>query len=180
MAEQKVPPPEMTVTIVSAGKPIKVLNYNQSPYVFKSLGGGYYVNESYPKTYILVINELPVIPENYPLLIFASRKVTFRQALQQILADGAYSYISYAYIVRPKLTHEVLTMAGVMSMPKENLEFIMQDIGEDLAKLNPDLMLDNISVEYQLGRMSLEDRFVGLDVEDRRKMFQMLRDEGFG
>jgi hypothetical protein len=28
--------------------------------------------------------------------------------------------------------------------------------------------------------MTIDDRLSGLGVEDRRKMFQMLRDEGFG
>ncbi len=188
IAEQKVPPHEMTITIISAGKPRNVLKYNQPPHIFKPLENGYYINEGCPQTTIIVINELAITPENYPLLIFASRKITFRQALQQMLVDKAYTYISYAYRVRPQLTHEVLAMEGITSIPRENLEFIAQDIGTDLLEfISPDIQLDRIPVEYQLeripiedqlARMSLEERLTGIDLEERRKLFEMLRDEG--
>ena len=168
MAEQKMPFEEMTITIVSAGKPRKVLAHNQPPHIFKALGNGYYKNEGHPATYILVINELALIPKNYPLLIFASNKDTFQQALKQILDDKAYTYIRYAYEVRPQMTKEMLTMAGVTHLPKENLEFIAQDIGEELvAFLSPELRLRDITAEEMAARMTFEERLAGVPPEER-------------
>jgi hypothetical protein len=39
----------------------------------------------------------------------------------------------YVYEVRPKVTREVLTMAGISTSSRKDLEFMAEDIGPELV-----------------------------------------------
>lgn len=57
-------------------------------------------------------------------------------------------------------------MAGKYHLPRKNLEFIKNDIGEELLSL--------FSVEERLRGLSPEERLRGLNAEERRKLKQLL------
>ena len=136
MGEKQLLSSQMSVSIVCAGKPTKLLQGSEA--VFKSIAPGYYLGDEKPPTLIIVINELPMIPKNYPLLLFASSKRKFCQFLHKIMADTAYHvYLQYAYIVRPTITKEQINMHSAY-ITEENLAFIVQDIGDQLMPLITD------------------------------------------
>ncbi|MBC8236074.1 hypothetical protein H8E77_41540 [bacterium] len=153
---------QVTITIICARKPRKLLS--QIP--FQAVRDGIYVRHSELPVYLIVINELPIVPKNYPLLLFASSKEKFQQFLQQTLEVENLDYISFAYHLRPQLTKEVLTMVGRHRIPKKDLEFMAKDIGPEL--------LPFIEPEEVLKHLSLEDRLRGLNVEERRTLKQLL------
>ncbi|MEM7534689.1 MAG: DUF4351 domain-containing protein [Chloroflexota bacterium] len=145
-------PDEMTVTIVCAVKPRAVITYAKDKLTcafVKTDRKGYYKTDETPPVYLIVINELPIIPLNYPLLLFASSERVFRAFLQQVVENENYSYQWYALKVRPQLTREVIRMAGLpSSMTVEDLEFLAEDLGPDLMSV-----------------ISLEDMFKGMNRE---------------
>lgn len=133
---KQVSPFDMTVTIISAGKPHKVPTYaGELKRPFKAMAQkGYYKSDEHPPIYLIVVNELAIVPKHYPLLIFASSEQKFREFLEQVITVGEYTYVRYAYEVRPFITKEVLTMAGVASrLSRKELEFMAKDIGPELA-----------------------------------------------
>jgi hypothetical protein len=187
---KQVSPFDMTVTIISAGKPHKVLTYASElkrPFVAMAQKG-YYQCDEYPPLYLIVINELPVTPKHYPLLLFASSEQKFREFLAQVIVAGEYTYIRYAYEVRPQITKEVLTMSGVASrLSRKDLEFMAGDIGPELVPfLNPEDVVKGMNDEKQqrlLAMFSVEARLAGISVEeflqrispkDRKKLFELV------
>ena len=91
LGERDIEPLDMTVTIISAGKPNTVLEYAktlQQPFNPISNKDGYYKREGSPPIYLLIVNELPLTPKNYPLLVFASSERKFREYLEQVVAEG--------------------------------------------------------------------------------------------
>lgn len=188
LSERKVSAFELTVTVICAGKPQAVLTYAQQlQRPFMPVADGYYKREGYPPLYLIVINELPIIPKNYPLLLFASSDRKFREFLEQVVVAGNSTYIRYAYEVRPKVTKEVLTMAGISStLSREDLEFMAEDIGPDLAPfLKPEDVVKGMDPEKQvrLFRSSLEEllKSIGLEKlmtemnpENRKQLLELL------
>jgi len=176
LGENDLLPDQMTVTIVSARKPRQVLSRRQKV-GFQALGGGYYLRSGEFAVYLIVINELPILPKNYPLLLFTSSAKQFRQFVQQVVKEENWDYIRFAYRLRPKITKEVLTMAGRHSIPRKDLEFMAKDIGpeilpylneEDLLKhLSPEARLRGLNPEDLLKQLSPEDRVRGLNPEER-------------
>jgi len=66
LGEQKIPPEQMVVTIVCAGKPKTVFTYAErlaQPFV--AVEAGYYRRQGQPSIYLIVINELPITPKNW-------------------------------------------------------------------------------------------------------------------
>jgi len=176
LGENDLLPDQMTVTIVSARKPRQVLSRRQKV-GFQALGGGYYLRSGEFAVYLIVINELPILPKNYPLLLFTSSAKQFRQFVQQVVKEENWDYIRFAYRLRPKITKEVLAMAGKHSIPRKDLEFMAKDIGpeilpylneEDLLKhLSPEARLRGLNPEDLLKQLSPEDRVRGLNSEAR-------------
>ena len=168
MGENKIPLDEMSITIVCAGKPRKVLENTLLPHTFTESEAGWYQRVGFPQVTIIVINELPATAENYLLLIFAGSERKFRQFFQQVLEERQFDYLPYAYQVRPQITKELLLMAGVYSIPRENLEFIAQDIGEELIEfISPKLRLRGMSVQDRLAGIAPADRLAGITPQDR-------------
>ena len=134
--------------------------------------------------YLIVPNELPIIPKNYPLLMFASSAKKFRQFLQQMVEERNWNYIGFAYRLQSQITKEVLAMAGIHGIPKKDLEFMAKDIGPDilpyidkedlLKQLTPEDLLKQLTPEDLLNQLSLEDRLRGLNSEERRRLRQLL------
>ena len=183
LGENDLLPDQMTVTIVSARKPRQVLSRRQKV-GFQSLGGGYYLRSGEFAVYLIVINELPILPKNYPLLLFTSSAKKFRQFVQQVVKEENWDFIHFAYRLRPKITKEVLTMAGRHSIPRKDLEFMAKDIGaEILPYLKEEDLLKRLSPEARLRGLNPEERLRGLNPEDllryltpeaRRRLQQLL------
>lgn len=135
LSEEKLSAFTLTVTIICASKPQTVFTYAEKlKQPFTAVTEGYYKQEGIPPLYVVVINELPIVPKNYPLLLFASSIRKFREFLEQVVMEKNSTYIQYAYEVRPKITREVLTMAGISTtLSRDDLKFMAEDIGPELA-----------------------------------------------
>jgi hypothetical protein len=190
-------PETTTVTIISAGKPRSVFTYakdkRKQPFV-ATAEKGYYKTEEQPLIYLIVVNELPVMPKNYPLLLFASDQRKFRKFLQQMIVEGQRTYIRYAYEVRPQVTKEVLTMAGISArISRKDLEFMASDIGRELvavmnpkdvlsamnpkdvlSAMNPKDVLSAMNPKDVLSAMNPKDVLEGLDTEKQKKLIALL------
>lgn len=178
----------MTVTIICAGKPRTVLTHAQTFQPFRQIAAGYYKNEAHPPVYLIVLNELPILPKNYPLLLFSSSDRKFRQFLKKLIAEGNTKYTRYAYKVRPQVTREVLTMAGIStSISRKDLEFMAEDIGPELvAIMRPEEVLKSIGPEKQrqlisllspkeiLANISIEQLLKDLNSEQRKKLVALV------
>lgn len=175
MSQQKVSVEEMSVMIVSAGKPRKVLQGALSPHKFTEVATGYYQNDGFPTVTIIVINELPITAENYPLLVFASSETKFRAFLSEMLRGQQFELVPLAYQVRPFVTKELLLMAQRYSIPKKNLEFIAKDIGEELMPFfSYEERLAGIPMEEVLANVPTEERLADIPAE---KQIESLSDE---
>jgi hypothetical protein len=185
LQEKAVSPFDMTVTIISAGRPRTVLTYADKlkrPFVAMA-EKGYYKSNEYPPPYLIVINELPIVPKHYPLLIFAASEQKFREFLEQVITVGEYTYIRYAYEVRPHITKEVLTMAGVASrLSRKDLEFMAEDIGPDIiAVMNAKTLLKGLNTEKQqelfsqmLATGNFENLIDGINPDQQKRLFELV------
>ena len=175
LGEHDVLAPQMTLTIVCSRKPRNVLS-RRLGVPFQSLGEGYYVRDNGDlMIYLIVPNELPIIPKNYSLLLFASSARKFRQFLQQTVEERNWNYTRFAYRLQSRITKEVLAMAEIHSIPKKDLEFMAKDIGpEILPYIDKEDLLKQLTPEDLLKQLSLEDRLRGLNSEERRRLRQLL------
>jgi hypothetical protein len=174
LGEQDVSLQEMTVTVICAGKPRTVLAYAQAFQPFRRIEAGYYKNEAHPPVYLIVINELPLVPKNYALLLFASSEHKFRQFLDKVIIEGNTRYIRYAYEVRPQVTREVLTMAGISTtISRKDLEFMAEDIGPELvAIMSPEEVVASLEPEKQKKLLTLLTR--RLNAKERKLLLDLL------
>jgi hypothetical protein len=177
IGEQEIPPEQMVVTIVCAGKPKTVFTYAErlaQPFI--PVEAGYYRRQGQPPIYLIVINELPITPKNYGLLLFAASKHKFREFLEEVVAQQNMVYIRYAYEVDPKLTREVLTMAGISStLSKSDLKFMAEDIGRELlAFLPPEDRVAGMSVEERLAGITVEELLTEMSPEKRKRILELL------
>ncbi|MFN8489442.1 MAG: hypothetical protein U0350_17805 [Caldilineaceae bacterium] len=197
LSEHKFSPFEFTVTIICAGKPHAVFSYAQQlQQPFQAVAEGYYKREGIPPVYLIISNELPILPKNYPLLLFAGSDRKFREFLDQLIVTRNRTYIRYAYEVRPKVTKEALTMAGISAtLSREDLKFMAEDIGPELiAFLKPKELLQAMSTQKRRELMAViaedtgselaallkpEDLLQGMSPEKRRElMMVMAKDTG--
>ena len=181
---------EMTVTIVSARKPINVLRHCQDDVRWEEIGIGHYISvDAFLPVHLFVINELPIEPKYYPLLLFASSKKKFRKFLEQIVSENNTVYIYYAHFVDYELTQEVLEMAGKRSSYQKNMERVAQDllsiVGKDkllkmvtpeerLHGLLPEEWLRGLPSEERVRGLTLEERLRGLDPQTQEKIKQAI------
>jgi len=87
---------EMTVTIISARQPRKVLYHCPEDVKWEKLGPGYYRSLDLFPVHLLVCNELELVPANYPLLLFAASDKKFEEVVKQLLAAEDSVYVSFA------------------------------------------------------------------------------------
>ena len=171
LGERKISTSEMTVTIVSARKPIKVLRQSQNDVRWEEIGVGHYVSTDLLPVHLLVCNELPLEPKYYPLLIFSASKEKFRRFMLRLIEEENATYINYASRTNPDLTKEVLRMAGKQSLYDKQLERMAKAFGDDL--------LEQMPPEVRVRGLTLEERLRGLDLdtETLEKLKQLINDQ---
>ena len=159
LAQHKLSASQMSVTIVSARKPITVLSHRPEDVIFKKIEKGYYINSTKPPVVIIVINELPIMPKNYAFLLFTASEKKFRQFLRHLFKEGDLGYVHYAYRVRPEVTKEELKMLTKDPyLSDKDFRFIAKDIGPQLVPY--------LSVEERLPGLAPEERLAGLSTEE--------------
>ena len=168
LGERKISTSEMTVTIVSARKPIKVLRQSQNDVKWEETGVGHYVSTDLLPVHLLVCNELPLEPKYYPLLLFAASQEKFRRFMLQLIEEENATYIDYAFRVNPNLTKEALRMAGKQSLYEKQLERIAKTVGDDI--------LEQMPPEVRVRGLTLEERLHGLnlDAETLEKLMEII------
>ena len=169
MGENRIPVSDITITIVCAGTPRKVLKHCQMEVEFESLGSGYYRSTDKLPVHIIAINELEVTPKNYPLLMFATSKQKFEEFLRDAVArnDSDHnSVITFAYFLRSELIREI-DMPLKNRLSKEALDIIIEDIGDEiLSRFSVDEILSRFGVDEIASRLSPEERLTGLSPEE--------------
>ena len=169
MGENRIPVSDITITIVCAGTPRKVLKHSQAEVEFESLGGGYYRSTDKLPVHIIAINELEVTPKNYPLLMFATSKQKFEEFLRDAVDrnDSDHnSIITFAYFLRSELIREI-DMPLKNRLSKEALDIIIEDIGDEiLSRFSVDEILSRFGVDEIASRLSPEERLTGLSPEE--------------
>jgi len=160
LGEEDISAKEMTVTIISARKPRKVLYQCPDDVRWENVGAGHYVSTDSLPVHLFVCNELVIEPKNYPLLLFAASKEKFRQFVEQIVYEDNTIFIHYAYFIDYELTEEVLEMAGKQSTYQKNIELYMKKYGKVLLRgLTPEEILRE------------------LEPETREKLKQLIKDQ---
>ncbi len=161
LGEHKLSASQMSVSIVCAAKPITVLSHRPDDVLFKKMQKGYYINSTKPPVVIIVINELPIIPKNYPFLLFASSEKKFREFLRHLFQERDLGYVHYAYRVRPEVTKEELQMLTKDPyLSEKDFHFIVQDIGPQLINYFP-----------------VEERLAGLAAEEIEAYLKRLKSQ---
>ena len=159
MGRNRIRVPNITITIVCAGTPKKVLHHFQAAVEFESLGGGYYRSTDKLPVHIIAINELEVTSKNYPLLMFATSKRKFEKFLRDAVDrddSDDNSVLTFAYVLKSELIREI-NMPLKNRLSKEALAIIIEDIGDEI-----------------LSCLSPEERLIGLSPEERRQLQQLL------
>ena len=169
MGENRIPVSDITITIVCAGTPRKVLKHCQAEVEFESLGDGYYRSTDKLPVHIIAINELEVTPKNYPLLMFATSKQKFEEFLRDAVDRNDSDHdpvITFAYFLRSELIREI-NMPLKSYLSKEALDIIIEDIGDEiLSRFSVDEILSRFSVDEIASRLSPEERLTGLSPEE--------------
>jgi hypothetical protein len=175
LGEKDISVKDMTVTIVSARKPIKVLHHCQDDVRWEGIDVGHYVSiNPFLPVHLFVSNELAIEPKNYPLLLFAASKKKFRQFVERIVSEDNTVCIYYAHFMDYEMTEEVLAMAGKQSSYQKNLERVSQDllsiVGKDklLEMMAPEERVRGLTPEERLRGLTLEERLRGISKEDIR------------
>lgn len=169
MGEHNIPYDEIGVTVICSSKPRNVLSLQLSPHLFVDKGEGIYQNEHFPPVTLVVINELPVTAENYPLLIFASNKKKFMAVMHDLLSRkltaDQFQYVSYALKIRPDVAQELVDMSGIYD---ENLRILADGIGDVLMPFLPaERRMQGISLQDRMQGITPQDRVQGLSLQDR-------------
>ena len=184
--ERDVSVAEMTVTIICAQTPRKVLSHPQ--FGFQKRAEGYYLCDALglPIT-LIATNELPIEPMYYSLLLFASSKVKSQEIIEEIVKNNQGQYFSYASVLHPELVQEVLEMAKRRNQLEDNLKILAQNMGsqlipymnpEDLFREStPEQRLQGVSLAQRLQGSSPEDILDALSDEDRQALRQLLEDQ---
>ena len=177
---------DVTITIVCARTPRKVLRESQVDIEFESLGRGYYRSTDKLPVHIIAINELEVTPENYPFLMFASSKTKFMEFLRDVIGrddSDDDAILTCTYFLRSDLTEE-MKMPIKNRLSDEALDVIIEEIGdkilarfstEELAsRLSPEEMIRALTPEERLAGLSPEELIRALNSEQRRQLQQLL------
>ncbi len=188
LGENKVSTKDMTVTIVSARKPINVLQKCPEDVRWEQVDVGHYRSTDLLPVHLFVCNELKIEPKNYPLLLFAASKKKLRQFFERIVEEDNTLYIYYAHFADYELIEEVLKMAGKQSQYEKTLERFAKDYGSALLRgLTPEERLHGLQPEERLRGLQPEERLSGLQPEEilrglspetREKLRQLLNGQG--
>jgi hypothetical protein len=182
----KVPFSELTLTMICAQTPRKILSHPKLG--FERIRAGYYFSDHHGlNVYLIAINELPTVPVNHLFLLFASSQVKLQEVIKEIVITENVEQLAYAYRMHPKLTKEISNMADKYT---RNLEYIAQNMGQDLLPymsiedrvrdLTPAERLEGLTPSEQLQGLSLEDILDALDDEKRAVLRQLLNGQENG
>lgn len=172
LGENDLSASEMTVTIVSARQPRKVLYHRTEDVRWEKIGVGHYVSTDLLPVHLFVSNELYIEPKNYPLLLFAASKEKFRQFVSRIVSEDNTIYIYYAHFMDYELTEEVLEMAGKQREYQKNLERITQDL---LSVINKDEILKQMTPDDLARGLSSKEQLSRLNNEEQKRLQQLLQ-----
>ena len=168
---------DVTITIVCASTPRKVLCDYPEDIEFESLGSGYYRSTDKLPIHIIAINELEVTPKNYPLLLFGTSKQKFvefiRDAIGQDDSDDN-PILTCAYFLKPDLLQE-FDMSIKNRLSKEALAYIIEDIGDEiLSCFSAEEIASRLSAEERVAGLGPEELISALTPEERRQLQQLL------
>ncbi|HIE53209.1 MAG TPA: hypothetical protein EYP85_15765, partial [Armatimonadetes bacterium] len=128
-AEMEVKDPaEMSLCVVTSRKPVKVLTGSPAWVRFSRLRSGLYRSDDKIPVHLLVVPELPLREENYPLLLFARGRKR-REFLRWLIGRKEVECLRWAYELYPQEVKEELIMSKDYPTLEENIRFIIQDIG---------------------------------------------------
>lgn len=181
---------EVTVTIITATKPRKVLKGVPQLVQFAEEASGRYISDDKLSVRVLVAPELPLERRNYLLLLFA-RGQKLRETLLRLAQEGWWEIVRLAYLLHPKEASEVLAMSRRYPTLEENIRFIVRDLGAEkllreivammdedpeLAKRLSSEMVRGLGAERllrgiteELGRERIEQLLREMDEEQKRK-----------
>ena len=170
----KVPFSELTLTMICAQTPRKILSHPKLG--FERIRAGYYFSDHHGlNVYLIAINELPTVPVNHLFLLFASSQVKLQEVIKEIVITENVEQLAYAYRMHPKLTKEISNMADKYT---RNLEYIAQTMGQDLLPyMSIEDKLRDLTPAQRLEGLSLEDRIKNLTDEEREALRQLLNDQ---
>jgi hypothetical protein len=117
----------LTVCAVTAGKPIKTLTQLPELVKFSNVSQALYKSEYFP-FYVLVIAELAIEEQNYPLLLFSKGRKR-KAFLKELVRKRAMEYLRLAYQLYPEDVTEVFSMSKDYPTLEENIQFIIKDLG---------------------------------------------------
>jgi hypothetical protein len=120
----------LTVTVISATKPRRVLT--QVPYLvkFQKEAPGRYRSDDKLSLYVLVTSELPMEERNRLLLLFTTGEKR-DVVLREMSARGEKNLLNIAYHLYPHAVSEVSPMSKEFPTLEENIEFFIQDFGAE-------------------------------------------------
>jgi len=121
---------EVTVTVITATKPRKVLKGVPQLVRFVEEAPGRYRSDDKMSVRVSVVPELPLERRNYLLLLFA-RGQKLRETLLRLAQEGWWEIVRLAYLLHPKEASEVLAMSRRYPTLEENIRFIVRDLGAE-------------------------------------------------
>ena len=168
LGEKNISSSLMTVTIISARQPRKLLYHSNLDVKWESESAGHYRSTDIFPVNLFVCNELELVPKNYPLILFVTSKEKFRQFVERIVGEEDITYIYYASRIEPALTKEILDMAGKQSLYEKQLQQIVDVMGTDLLKkMTPEERMDGLTVSQRVQGLTVSQRVQGLTVGER-------------
>ena len=176
LPEHKLLATDITLTIICARTPRTFLSLPEIG--FKQIAEGYYFSDHRGlNVYLIAINELPIVPVNYSLLLFASSKEKSQKIIEEIVKSDRGELVQYAFLLHPDITKEV-AMANRFRLPRRNMELIAEYLGPDLVPfINPEDLFRKSTPAQRVQGLSLKDRIDGLSDEERQALRQLWADE---
>jgi hypothetical protein len=179
----------MTTTIISSRQPRNVLYHCPDDVKWEQVGVGHYISTDLLPVHLFVCNELVIEPKNYPLLLFAASQRKFREFVEQLVAENNTIYIDYARVANPKITEEVLRMAGRKSRYEKNVEHIFDEydpekrlqrptLEEWLQTLRREHLRQLLPPEQRQEEPTVEELVCQLELELREQLKQALNNQG--
>ena len=174
MGDNKISAQEMTITIVSARRPVQVLEHCPNDVRWEGVDAGRYVSTDLLAVHLFVCDELAIEPKNYLLLLFAASEEKFRLFLEQIVGKDNWFYINYALRLRPKLTMEVLEMAEKSDVYQRRMDELTEVV---TPYLNKEKLLKQMTPEERVRGLQPEDILRLLDAETLEKLKQLINNQ---
>ena len=180
--DRKVSVSDLTVTIICAQTPRKVLSH--PGFGFQKIADGYYLCHAFDvPVYLIATNELPIEPIYHSLLLFASSKVKIQPIIEDIVENNAVQFFFFVSLLHPEIAQEVLKMAKRRDRIEESVKILAEGLGARLAPyIAPEDRLRDLTPEQWLqgldaANIPLEDIVKHLSDEKRQALRQLLDDQ---